>query len=184
MSEFRFESERSVGAADFSSPAEALVGLIMGSDSDYPPAMEACAQQLDKLGILFEMTVPSAHRTPLRMIAYAQAARHRGLKVIIACAGGSSHLPGMVGALTTLPVLAVAPNKLEKDIAAPLSSVRMPKGAPLGFIGFEQAGAVNAALFAARIVGAFDENIARLLEEFERNQANSVPPHPYLGEKK
>lgn len=153
----------------------ALIGVTSGSNSDYSGCIEYCYDTLEALGIPYEDAVTSVHRTPDRAFAYARSAESRGLKLIIACAGGSAHLPGMMAALSSLPVLAVAPRKLEQDWAAPLSSIRMPSGAPLAFMGFEKAGAINAALAAAEILGLIDLEIKEKLEHYKAELAASVP---------
>ncbi len=135
-----------------------LVGVIMGSQSDWP-FMMPCTDMLDKLQIPFEFGVVSAHRTPERMSQYGSRAQVRGINIIIACAGGSAHLPGMMASETLLPVLAVAPKKT--DQAAIGSMIEMPEGIPLAYLGggsaeYRNAGAVNAALMAARILSLND----------------------------
>jgi 5-(carboxyamino)imidazole ribonucleotide mutase len=142
------------------------VGIIMGSDSDLP-IMKAAADILAELGVSFELTVVSAHRTPLRMVKYATEARNRGLKVIIAGAGGAAHLPGMVASLTPLPVIGV-PVKSSNSIDgwdSVLSILQMPNGIPVATVALN--GAKNAGILAASIVGAFDENIGNQVAAFK-----------------
>lgn len=144
-----------------------IVGIIMGSDSDLSVMKEA-ADMLQKLGIGYEVTVVSAHRTPLRMVAYAQKARSRGLKVIIAGAGGAAHLPGMVASLTSLPVIGV-PVRSSNSIDgwdSVLSILQMPKGIPVATVALN--GAANAGLLAAGIIGAFDEAIGERLIQYKK----------------
>jgi 5-(carboxyamino)imidazole ribonucleotide mutase len=143
-----------------------VVGIIMGSASDLPVMKEA-AKVLDELGVMYELTVVSAHRTPHRMIEYAETARTRGLKVIIAGAGGAAHLPGMVASLTTLPVIGV-PVKSSNSIDgwdSVLSILQMPSGIPVATVALD--GAKNAGILAAEIVGAYDELIAQNLIRFK-----------------
>ncbi len=147
-------------------PQNILIGIIMGSDSDLP-IMQAAADTLKEFGVGFEITVVSAHRTPLRMVEYAKTARQRGLKVIIAGAGGAAHLPGMVAAITTLPVIGV-PIKSSNSIDgwdSILSILQMPNGVPVATVALNAA--KNAGILAAMILGAFDKSIAEKLEEFK-----------------
>lgn len=142
------------------------IGIIMGSDSDLP-VMKAAAEVLDELSVPYEVTIVSAHRTPHRMIDYAESARDRGLKVIIAGAGGAAHLPGMVASLTSLPVIGV-PVKSSNSIDgwdSVLSILQMPAGIPVATVALD--GAKNAGILAASILGAHDEGIARRLDEFK-----------------
>lgn len=142
------------------------IGIIMGSDSDLP-VMKAAAEVLDELSVPYEVTIVSAHRTPHRMIDYAESARDRGLKVIIAGAGGAAHLPGMVASLTSLPVIGV-PVKSSNSIDgwdSVLSILQMPAGIPVATVALD--GAKNAGILAASILGAHDEEIARRLDEFK-----------------
>jgi len=135
-----------------------LVGIIMGSDSDLP-VMQAAADMLKEFGIAHELTVVSAHRTPLRMVEYAQKAQDRGLKIIIAGAGGAAHLPGMVASITTLPVIGV-PIKSSNSIDgwdSVLSILQMPNGIPVATVALNAA--KNAGILAATIIGAFDKEI-------------------------
>ncbi len=143
-----------------------MVGIIMGSDSDLR-IMQDAADVLKELGVPFELTIVSAHRTPHRMFDYAQSARERGLKVIIAGAGGAAHLPGMVASLTTLPVIGV-PVKSSNSIDgwdSVLSILQMPGGIPVATVALD--GAKNAGILAAEIIGAFDDKVAANLQVFK-----------------
>lgn len=142
-----------------------LLGVIMGSTSDWETMKHACGI-LDELGIPYEKKVISAHRTPDLMFEYAETARERGLKVIIAGAGGAAHLPGMVAAKTTLPVIGVpVQSKALNGLDSLLSIVQMPGGVPVATVAIGKAGAVNAGLLAAQILSAFDEKLAGRLDE-------------------
>lgn len=144
------------------------VGIIMGSKSDLPVMAEA-ALVLEELGVEYELTIVSAHRTPHRMISYTESARERGLRVIIAGAGGAAHLPGMVASLTSLPVVGV-PVKSSNSIDgwdSILSILQMPAGIPVATVALN--GARNAGILAASIVGAFDEAVAKKLDGFKEN---------------
>lgn len=142
-----------------------LVGLIMGSDSDWP-TMEAAAEALAEFGIRFEVGVVSAHRTPQRMLDYARDAADRGLKVIIAGAGGAAHLPGMVASATPLPVIGVpVPLKYLDGMDSLLSIVQMPAGVPVATVSI--GGARNAGLLAARILGASDPALQQRMADFQ-----------------
>ena len=149
------------------------VGIIMGSDSDLP-VMQAAADILKEFGIGFELTVVSAHRTPLRMVEYATKARTRGLKVIIAGAGGAAHLPGMVASITSLPVIGV-PIKSSNSIDgwdSVLSILQMPNGIPVATVALNAA--KNAGILAATIIGAFDEVIGIEVEAYKKNLETDV----------
>lgn len=150
----------------------ALVGLIMGSDSDWP-TVEPAAHVLADFGIHFEVGVVSAHRTPDKMLAYAKEAHERGLKCIIACAGGAAHLPGMVAAATPLPVIGI-PRALDTldGMDSLLSIVQMPGGVPVATVSI--GGAKNAGLLAARILGAGDPDIMQQMADYQENMANEV----------
>jgi 5-(carboxyamino)imidazole ribonucleotide mutase len=138
----------------------ALVGVIMGSTSDWETMKHAC-DMLDELHIPYEKKVVSAHRTPDLMFTYAEHARERGLKVIIAGAGGAAHLPGMVAAKTTLPVIGVpVQSKALNGLDSLLSIVQMPGGVPVATVAIGKAGATNAGLLAAQMIGAYDSNTA------------------------
>lgn len=149
-----------------------MIAIIMGSDSDYRVMCEA-VQVLRDLNIDHEVEVVSAHRTPEKMFHFARQARERGIKVIIAGAGGAAHLPGMVASLTTLPVIGV-PVPLQKldGVDSLLSIVQMPAGIPVATVSI--GGAKNAGLLAARIVSTFDETIARNLANYQQELADSV----------
>ncbi|WP_284358938.1 5-(carboxyamino)imidazole ribonucleotide mutase [Candidatus Phycosocius spiralis] len=155
-----------------------LIGLIMGSRSDWETMAEA-AQILDCLAVAYEARVISAHRTPDRMAAYAKEAKGRGLKVIIAGAGGAAHLPGMVAAMTTLPVLGVPvrTSSLSGQDSL-LSIVQMPKGIPVGTLAIGPAGAANAALLAAAILALSDEGLAGRLTAWRQEQTDRVQDDP------
>jgi 5-(carboxyamino)imidazole ribonucleotide mutase len=155
-----------------------LVGIIMGSTSDWP-TMKHAADLLEKLGVPFESRVVSAHRTPDRMFEYARSAASRGLKVIIAGAGGAAHLPGMVASLTHLPVLGVpVESRVMKGQDSLLSIVQMPKGIPVGTLAIGESGAANAGLLAAAIIALIEPEVSQKLQEFRRNQSESVPNEP------
>jgi 5-(carboxyamino)imidazole ribonucleotide mutase len=149
-----------------------VVGLIMGSDSDWP-TMRAAADALDEFGLGYEVGVVSAHRTPQKMLAYAEQAADRGMKVIIAGAGGAAHLPGMVASATTLPVIGVpVPLQFLDGMDSLLSIVQMPAGVPVATVSI--GGARNAGLLAVRILGAFDPDLAKRMLEFQRGLADMV----------
>ncbi len=152
--------------------ANSQVGIIMGSDSDLR-VMQAAADMLTQLEIPFEMTIVSAHRTPERMMEYAGAARDRGLQAIIAGAGGAAHLPGMVAALTILPVIGVpiAITALQGQDSL-LSIVQMPKGIPVATVAIDNA--ANAALLAAQIIAVSNSEVAAKLQAFRDNQTETV----------
>ena len=155
-----------------------LVGIIMGSQSDWK-TMRHAAETLAALGIAHETRIVSAHRTPRRMAEYADGAKARGLKVIIAGAGGAAHLPGMVASMTTLPVFGVPiESKALKGMDSLLSIVQMPAGVPVGTLAIGKAGAVNAALLAAAVVALQDETADRALTDWRRNQTESVAEEP------
>lgn len=150
-----------------------LVGIIMGSDSDLP-TMQAAADILKYFEIDFELTVVSAHRTPQRMFDYALSAKQRGLKLIIAGAGGAAHLPGMVASITTLPVIGV-PIKSSNSIDgwdSVLSILQMPNGIPVATVALDAA--KNAGILAASIIGAFDEVVARKVEDYKKQLNDEV----------
>ncbi|MDR1559857.1 MAG: 5-(carboxyamino)imidazole ribonucleotide mutase [Clostridiales bacterium] len=148
------------------------VGIIMGSDSDLP-VMKESAAILERLGVSYEMSIVSAHRTPDVMYRYAQTARTRGVRVIIAGAGGAAHLPGMVAALTTLPVIGV-PIKTStlNGVDSLYSIVQMPAGVPVASVAINNS--VNAGLLAARILSVFDETLSDRLDSYQRDMAKSV----------
>lgn len=150
------------------------VGLVMGSNSDWS-VMEYAAQMLDKLNIAYEAKVVSAHRTPDLLFEYAQTARARGLSCIIAGAGGAAHLPGMLAAKTTVPILGVpVPSRYLKGMDSLLSIVQMPKGIPVATFAIGEAGAANAALFAAAMLADTDKALAERLETFRADQHQAV----------
>ncbi|MCY7810663.1 5-(carboxyamino)imidazole ribonucleotide mutase [Bacillus spizizenii] len=151
-----------------------LVGIIMGSTSDWETMKNAC-DILDELNVPYEKKVVSAHRTPDFMFEYAETARERGIKVIIAGAGGAAHLPGMTAAKTTLPVIGVpVQSKALNGLDSLLSIVQMPGGVPVATTAIGKAGAVNAGLLAAQILSAFDEDLARKLNERRENTKQTV----------
>jgi 5-(carboxyamino)imidazole ribonucleotide mutase len=155
-----------------------LVGIIMGSASDWE-TMRHAALTLAELGVAHETRIVSAHRTPERLAAYAGAARGRGLKVIIAGAGGAAHLPGMAAAMTPLPVLGVPVESAAlKGMDSLLSIVQMPGGVPVGTLAIGKPGAINAALLAAAILALGDPTIAAALDQFRRTQTDAVPERP------
>jgi len=160
------------------SPQKPVVGIIMGSQSDWK-TMENTAQILDSLKIPYESRIISAHRTPDRLYEYAKTARERGLKVIIAGAGGAAHLPGMTASLTTLPVLGVpVESSTLKGLDSLLSIAQMPAGIPVGTLAIGTAGAKNAALLAAAIISTSDEKLADRLEQFRNKQTKSIAVKP------
>lgn len=152
----------------------ALVGIIMGSQSDWD-TMQHASSMLESLGIVHEVKVISAHRTPDLLHEYAGSAVARGLKVVIAGAGGAAHLPGMAAAKTRLPVLGVpVESRALKGMDSLLSIVQMPAGIPVGSMAIGKAGAINAALLAASILATHDEKIAAALESYRKEQTDSV----------
>jgi 5-(carboxyamino)imidazole ribonucleotide mutase len=154
------------------------IGIIMGSQSDWE-TMQQAAQTLDRLGIAHEVRIVSAHRTPKRLYDYATSAQSRGLKVIIAGAGGAAHLPGMAAALTPLPVLGVpVQSRALKGMDSLLSIVQMPGGIPVATFAIGQAGAINAALFAAAILALGDPAIAEALDRWRQAQTDAVAERP------
>lgn len=155
-----------------------LIGLIMGSKSDWE-TMQHASNMLDQLSVAYEIKVVSAHRTPDLLFDYAETAEQRGLKVIIAGAGGAAHLPGMVAAKTNLPVLGVpVQSKALNGMDSLLSIAQMPAGVPVGTLAIGRAGAVNAALLSARILANHDETIRLAVEEFQRQQTQTVLENP------
>ncbi|PWE18659.1 5-(carboxyamino)imidazole ribonucleotide mutase [Marinicauda salina] len=153
----------------------APVAIVMGSRSDWP-TMKAAAEALDALGVDYDARVVSAHRTPDRMSEFAKTARARGVKVIIAGAGGAAHLPGMIAAMTPLPVLGVpVESKALKGLDSLLSIVQMPGGVPVGSLAIGQAGAKNAGLLAASIVGLADDAVMARVEAWRAEQTAAVP---------
>lgn len=155
-----------------------LVGIIMGSQSDWDTMVHA-HEILRELNIPHETKIVSAHRTPDRMVSYAKTAKKRGLKVIIAGAGGAAHLPGMTASMTSLPVLGVpVESKTLKGMDSLLSIAQMPGGIPVGTLAIGNAGAKNAGLLAAAILGAHDAKISDRLEKWRKSQTNSVADFP------
>ena len=160
------------------SEASCTIGIIMGSQSDWE-TMQHVAQTLDRLGISYEKRIISAHRTPERLYQYAKGAQKRGLKLIIAGAGGAAHLPGMAAALTALPVLGVpVESRILRGVDSLLSIVQMPAGIPVATFAIGQAGAVNAALFAAAILALSDPAVAAALDNWRRSQTDAVADSP------
>ena len=158
--------------------ARPLVGVIMGSQSDWA-TMRHAAETLQTLGVPFEARIVSAHRTPKRMMTYASSAKGRGLKVIIAGAGGAAHLPGMTASMTPLPVLGVPVESAAlKGQDSLLSIVQMPAGIPVGTLAIGRAGAINAALLAGSIVGLGDAKILAAVERWRARQTAAVAKAP------
>ena len=156
----------------------ALVGIIMGSTSDWE-TMRHAAEALDTLGVAYETKVVSAHRTPQRLYDYATTAADRGLKVVIAGAGGAAHLPGMAAAMTHLPVLGVpVESKALKGMDSLLSIVQMPGGIPVGTLAIGKPGAINAGLLAAAILATSDDALAERLKAWRAAQTASVATDP------
>lgn len=154
------------------------VGLIMGSKSDWD-TMKAAAEVLDALGVAYEAKVVSAHRTPQRLFDYATSAKQRGLKIIIAGAGGAAHLPGMTASMTPLPVLGVpVKSKDLKGLDSLLSIVQMPKGVPVGTLAIGEAGAANAGIMAAQILALNDATLASRVDAFRAAQTEAVSESP------
>jgi 5-(carboxyamino)imidazole ribonucleotide mutase len=156
----------------------ALIGIVMGSQSDWP-VMRAAAEMLETLDVPHETRIVSAHRTPDRMFAYAEGAAGRGLKAIIAGAGGAAHLPGMLAAKTRLPVLGVpVPSKALSGLDSLLSIVQMPKGVPVATFAIGTAGAANAGLFAAALLAVEDAALASRLDAWRTAQTAAVADEP------
>jgi len=150
----------------------------MGSKSDFATMQHAC-EMLDKFGVVYDVKIVSAHRTPDRLYEFARAAESNGTKIVIAGAGGAAHLPGMVASLTKLPVLGVpVESKALKGLDSLLSIAQMPAGIPVGTLAIGEAGAKNAALLAVAILALSDEKLAEKLEEFRLNQTASVGLEP------
>lgn len=161
-----------------SQSAAAVVGLVMGSRSDWE-TMRHAALRLEAMGIAFEQEVVSAHRTPERLFEYAKTARQRGLRAIIAGAGGAAHLPGMIASMTPVPVLGVpVQSRALNGLDSLLSIVQMPAGVPVATFAIGQAGAANAALFAAAILAANDAQISAALDQFRAAQTADVLANP------
>ena len=158
--------------------AACAIGIIMGSQSDWE-TMQHAAHALDRLGIAYETRIVSAHRTPERLYAYARGAQARQLEAIIAGAGGAAHLPGMIAALTPVPVLGVpVESRALRGLDSLLSIVQMPAGVPVATFAIGQAGAVNAALFAASILGLADPAAAAALAGWRQAQTDAVADQP------
>ena len=159
-------------------PNSPVVSLIMGSQSDWA-TLEHCANTLKILNIAYESRIISAHRTPDRLVEFAKAAKSRGLKIIIAGAGGAAHLPGMTASMTALPVLGVpVESRTLGGVDSLLSIVQMPAGIPVGTLAIGKAGAVNAALLAASILALHDEELAERLAAWRANQTENVAEIP------
>ena len=154
------------------------VSIVMGSKSDYP-TMKLCEDILKKLKVKFETNIVSAHRTPDRMFKFAKSAEDNNISVIIAGAGGSAHLPGMIASLTTIPVIGVpVESKKLKGLDSLLSIVQMPKGVPVGTLAIGESGAFNAGLYAASIISVFDKDIRNNLIKWRKQQSKSVKKKP------
>ena len=161
--------------------AKPLVGIIMGSQSDWP-TMKHAADVLTELGVAVETKIVSAHRTPERLYSFAKGAKAAGLKVIIAGAGGAAHLPGMTASMTALPVLGVpVESKALKGQDSLYSIVQMPAGVPVGTLAIGDAGAKNAGLLAAQILALSDEALAGRLEAWRRRHTSEVAETPTQG---
>ncbi|MEM1087921.1 MAG: 5-(carboxyamino)imidazole ribonucleotide mutase [Pseudomonadota bacterium] len=155
-----------------------VVGVIMGSQSDWAVMQNACTM-LDEMGVSYETRIVSAHRTPERLVAYASAAKERGLQVIIAGAGGAAHLPGMTASMTSLPVLGVpVKSRSLNGIDSLLSIAQMPRGVPVGTLAIGDAGAANAGILAASIIALQDEAVAEKLEAFRKHQTDAIAETP------
>lgn len=160
---------------------QALVSIIMGSRSDWP-TMSRAAETLDELGVACESKIISAHRTPQRLYDFAHGARDRGVKVIIAGAGGAAHLPGMTAAMTSLPVFGVPiESEALKGVDSLYSIVQMPAGVPVGTLAIGKPGAVNAALLAASVLSVSDDEIRRRLDEWRQERTDRVALEPSNG---
>jgi 5-(carboxyamino)imidazole ribonucleotide mutase len=158
--------------------SQPAIGIIMGSQSDWP-TMRRAAEALDELGVAYETRIVSAHRTPGRLYAYAREAEGRGLKVIIAGAGGAAHLPGMAAAMTPLPVFGVPiESKALSGQDSLLSIVQMPAGIPVGTLAIGRAGAVNAALLAAAVLALTDPALGKALDAWRAEQTAAVAERP------
>ena len=168
----------SVAEAQRGRMGQPLVGIIMGSNSDWE-TMRHAAETLEKLGVEHEVKVVSAHRTPKRLYDYANSAKDRGLKVIIAGAGGAAHLPGMAASMTSLPVLGVpVESQALKGMDSLLSIVQMPAGVPVGTLAIGRAGAVNAGLLAASILATNDDQLSGRVERYREEQTQAVAEQP------
>ncbi|XKG99791.1 5-(carboxyamino)imidazole ribonucleotide mutase [Pelagibacterium halotolerans] len=159
-------------------PLSPPIAIVMGSQSDWP-TMRFAAETLDALKIDYEARIVSAHRTPMRMVDFATAAREDGFKVIIAGAGGAAHLPGMIASMTTLPVFGVpVESKALRGEDSLLSIVQMPGGVPVGTLAIGKAGAINAALLAASVLSLSDDALADRLADWRQTQSDAVPEFP------
>jgi 5-(carboxyamino)imidazole ribonucleotide mutase len=166
---------RDIPMTDSDSPK---VGIIMGSQSDWP-VMRLAAEILEELGVTHETRIVSAHRTPDRLVEYAKSARGKGMKVIIAGAGGAAHLPGMTASMTPLPVLGVpVQSRALSGMDSLLSIVQMPKGVPVGTLAIGEAGATNAGLLAASIIALEDPAVADRLDAFRQAQTDKIGESP------
>ncbi len=158
--------------------ATPLVGIIMGSQSDWP-TLQAAAEIFDQFSVAHECRIVSAHRTPERLYDYARSAKERGLKILIAGAGGAAHLPGMAASMTTLPVFGVpVESKALNGLDSLLSIVQMPAGIPVGTLAIGTAGATNAALLAVSVLALTDATLAQALERYRADQADNVGEQP------
>jgi 5-(carboxyamino)imidazole ribonucleotide mutase len=158
------------------------VGIIMGSKSDWP-TMKHAVDMLELLNVPYETKVVSAHRTPHLLAEYAESAKDRGIKVIVAGAGGAAHLPGMAAAFTSLPVLGVpVQSKALSGQDSLLSIVQMPKGIAVGTLAIGNAGAANAGLLAAQIIGTHDETVMAAIEKFRKEQTQNILDNPNPAE--
>ncbi|HCH02638.1 MAG TPA: 5-(carboxyamino)imidazole ribonucleotide mutase [Vibrio sp.] len=158
------------------------VGIIMGSKSDWP-TMKLAAEMLDRFNVPYETKVVSAHRTPHLLAEYAESAKERGIKVIIAGAGGAAHLPGMTAAYTSLPILGVpVQSRALSGVDSLYSIVQMPKGIAVGTLAIGEAGAANAGILAAQIIGTHDESVMAQVEAFRKEQTDTVLANPNPAE--
>jgi 5-(carboxyamino)imidazole ribonucleotide mutase len=172
------KSKAKPGASPRKGRGQAVVGIIMGSQSDWPVMREASIM-LEALGVKHETHIVSAHRTPARLYAYATSAESRGLKIIVAGAGGAAHLPGMAASMTRLPVLGVpVTSRALKGLDSLLSIVQMPPGVPVGTFAIGEAGAKNAGLFAAQILALEDTALAKRVAAWRTRQTKSVGRSP------
>ena len=159
---------------DNTTPSAIKIGVVMGSDSDWP-TLQAAAKLLEEFGVVYEARVVSAHRTPKLLCEYAETARARGLKAIIAGAGGAAHLPGMIAAMTPVPVLGVpVQSRALSGLDSLLSIVQMPRGIPVATFAIGEAGAANAALFAIAMLANEDADLAARLDTFRAKQTDKV----------
>lgn len=158
------------------------VGIIMGSKSDWP-TMKLAAEMLERFNVPYETKVVSAHRTPHLLAEYAESAKDRGIKVIIAGAGGAAHLPGMTAAYTSIPVLGVpVQSRALSGVDSLYSIVQMPKGIAVGTLAIGEAGAANAGILAAQIIGTHDESVMDQVETFRKEQTDTVLANPNPAE--